>query len=195
MADGLSEPTKQDETTILEAQAITPAEKAQEYLGQLRKAVITQGAVFLHMGYLLKTIKEEELYKYMGQGGYDSFRSFLGGPELSISQATAYCLLAIYQRYIDKFKYLEKDIQDVPWSKLQMLASLEVETKEEADEWLEKARTLGAGDFRTEVSEHKANKGHEHPIPYPRVYRCKDCSMWRVEVDPQYSCHCVEPTL
>ena len=192
MADGLSKPTGENKVVRMEDET-TPQERAQIYLEQIRKAIIAQSAVYLHMGYFLIRIKEEQLYKYMGKGGYDTFSQFLAGPELSIAPSTAWALIAIYERYIRKFKFMDRQLQDIPWYKLHLLSSIDPTDKADAEEWIEKARVLGPSDFKLEVNEYKGNKGHDHPIPYPHIYRCKDCGMWRIDVDPKYECHCVEP--
>lgn len=199
MVDRLSKPTGQSKIVHVENEQITATEKqikqelAQKYLSQLRVAVFNQGSLYLEMGRLLKIIKDEKLYLYLGDGGYDSFHQLLGSPELSIGQSMAYALISIYERYMLHFKFIESDLQGIPFYKLQLLATVDIKEKDVAKEWLEKARTLGPNDFRAEVNELKGNKGHEHPIPYPHIYRCKDCGFWRIGIDPKYECHCVEP--
>jgi hypothetical protein len=168
------------------------AELAQGYVTQLRNLIYEQGLTFLEIGRLLKILRDEKLYAYLGEGGYDNFQQFVAAGDIGIKLSTAYALVGIYETYILKLGYAQEKLAEIPWTRLQALTStVKHETKAEADEWIEKAKTLGNGDFATEINELRANTGWEHPAPYPRVYRCKDCGKWRVEVDEKYKCVCI----
>ena len=169
------------------------AELAHGYVTQLQNLVYEQSLTFLEIGRLLKILRDEELFTYLGKGGYDNFRQFISAGDIGIRPSTAYALIAIYETYILKLGYKQEKLAEIPWTRLQALNStVKSETKEQADEWIEKAKTLGNGDFQTEINETRANTGWEHPIPYPRVYRCRDCGLWRVEIDEKYKCSCIK---
>lgn len=168
-------------------------ELAQGYVTQLRNLIYEQGITFLEIGRLLKIIRDEELFKYLGDGGYDSFKMFLAGGDIGLKPSSSYALIEIYDTYVLKLGYEHERLAQIPWTRLQALsATIKAHDGSEADEWLAKAETLGNGDFMTEIREARGNAGHEHPIPFPTIYRCKDCGLWRIEVNDKYKCVCIK---
>jgi len=165
---------------------------AHDIIQQLKKLVYQTGMTFIEIGRLLKIVRDEKLYKYSGEGGYDSFASFIADADLAIAPATAYAFIYLYEKFVLNFGFAEDTIANVPYYKLQMLASkVKLETKEDAEEWLAKAQTLSISDFKAELAEAKANKEGGEFLPYPTIYKCKSCKKWRYECEEKYQCKCV----
>jgi len=162
---------------------------AQQFYDAVRNNVIRTSLNFLELGYHLKVIRDEKLYEYLGDGGYDSFRMFISDANLGIKHATAYAFVRLYEVYMMKLGYKPTQLSDIPWSKLQALAGIvEPRNQQEADEWVEKARTLSNSDFQLEIREHKANAKEATFVPFPHIFRCKECGKWIVDVNDSNLC-------
>lgn len=162
---------------------------AHEYMGQLKNLVYQGSLAIVEIGRLLLIFRNEKLYTQLG---HETFERFISDSDLGFAPKTAYAFCRIYEVYVMKFKLSEDELAMVPWSKLQALAPVVSDKdKDEALEWLEKARNLGSGDFYDEVAEHKRGKGIKNRPPYPKIRLCKDCKKWRVEFEQGASCICV----
>lgn len=166
-------------------------EVALDILDQLHSLMFNQAVMFVEMGRLLLIIKEQKLYELMGNGGYESFPMFLANPDIGLKPSTAYAYIKIYKTYIRKLGYSQDEVAEIPFTKLQLLATkVDLEEKEEADEWMQKAKTLGTKDFQTELDEYVGNKGHEDKLPYPEIHRCPACGKWKVTMPEENKCKC-----
>lgn len=167
--------------TVTEPKQITadPSVVAFEMYQQLKEIVRQTSQNFLVMGRLLKYMRDQKLYTKLGTGGYDTFTSFLADAELGIRPATAYAFIRIYETYIEKLGFSDIDLEDIPYYKLQLLSTnVEPNTKTEAGEWIEKARTLSSSDFQLEIKERNANFKETTYVPFPHIFRCKVCNKW-----------------
>lgn len=168
----------------------TRADVAQEHLQQLRNLIYEQGLSIVEIGRLLLIFKAEKLYEELG---HENFRQFIADADIGIAPSTAYNIMRIYQLYVMKFGFTAEQLSQVPWGKLQALAPIiDGKDKSAAEEWLNKAKVLGAGDFHDEVVEYKKNKGQTKRLPYPKIRRCADCGGWRIEPEPHTICRCVD---
>jgi hypothetical protein len=176
----------------MESTSITKEQKrevAQKLYTELRDIIIGTSMNFLQMGRLLKIIREEKLYLYLGDGGYDSFRMFISDADLGIKHATAYAFIRLYEVYIMKLGYQQKELVDIPWARLQMLSGIvEPQTRALAEPWVAKARALSNSDFQMEIREKKANEKETTYVPFPHMFRCKECSRWVVDVTDENLC-------
>lgn len=164
------------------------AELAHGIVTQLKNLIFEQGMTFLEIGRHLKILRDEQLWETLN---YESFNAFLSTADIGLKQSTAYSFILLYEIYILKLHYTQEEIAPIPYYKLKLLGSkIKPKTKEEADDWLERAKTLGANDFDISIREFKGNEGHEHPIPFPHIYRCKECKKWKIVTDKQYVCQC-----
>ena len=161
---------------------------ASEYLGQLINLNQNHGAVLLEVARLLKIFRDERLYQDLGEGGNDNFRQFIAGAEVGIAPSTAYHYIRIYEVFCLELKYTQEDLSGIHINRLQKLTSI-VKTREQADDWLNKARVLGNGDFFDEVATIKGNSG-KNILPYPKIRRCEKCALWRVEAEAGTMCNC-----
>jgi hypothetical protein len=147
-----------------------------------------QGEVALEIGRVLKEIKEKKLYRYLGEGGYDDFFQFLSDPEISMNYNTASLYIRVYEFYVEQLKLNPDELASIPINRLNTLKSKleKTENKEEIEEWLEKAKTLGRLDFEKETEEAKITK------PRPIVLtRCKKCGKIKIVINlPDEICQC-----
>lgn len=149
----------------------------------LRKKI---SELFLEFGFVLKRIRDEKLYLQMGEGGYDTFYQFLADPEINIHPNTASAYIRVYEFYIEKHGLKKEDLLGIPLNRLNQIKSyLEEKNKEEIEEWVEKARTLGRTDFEKEMEEHKIIK--EKDI---RIEKCKKCGKYKIFYKVDSICLC-----
>lgn len=111
------------------------------------KTTIEKG--FLMMGERLYRIRSEKLFSPQ----WSSFNEYL--QEFgNMTPGTASKLINIYLRFVEEFQIPEhKLLQAKGWTNLAKIAAIS-HTKEEADEWLEKATTLSSRDLDREIHEH-----------------------------------------
>jgi hypothetical protein len=108
---------------------------------------------FVEMARLFAENRDKKYYKVLG---CDTFEEWLGTPEISISRAYAYGLMKVHDIYITKYG-MQPDEINVDISKLLMLNKLEnkglLASKEQAEEWVNKADKLSFSDLKIEVQE------------------------------------------
>lgn len=107
---------------------------------------------FILMGEALYNNRKERLYEALG---HESFESFLGDPEISISRSTAFDLMKAYEFFILTHKLDIKTLVEVGVSKVAMLLRLDLDSKAQVEDWVEKARTLSKSDLIDEIKEHQ----------------------------------------
>ena len=114
------------------------------------------GLSFLHIGKILKKIKEEKLYKYLGKDSpeFETFENFIKTPEVGIELRKAYYLIQIFNIFCLKFKFKPEDLTGLYWTTLRIL--LPLVNKDNIEGLLEKARTLTRGHLETEIKQLKA---------------------------------------
>ncbi len=136
----------------------------------------TVGGAFILIGQRLKAIKEKELYRFLGDGGYDTFESYLGSPELQFERRKAYYLIQIYSTFCENFNIKQEDISDIYWTTLREI--LPIINKENHQDWIEKARTLSRTDLNLEIKEFKSGISPttcNHEWEEITFFRCKNC--------------------
>lgn len=101
---------------------------------------------FLKMGAYLKIIHDELLYLELD---YSTWQDYLDTPEIDISRSQAYKLMAVYERWIEKWGYSPDRIKKTSIEKLYIASS---QAKDDNyDEWLCKAETLSRADLKAET--------------------------------------------
>ena len=145
-----------------------------------------QGELALEFGYVLKKIRDEKLFKYIGDGGFDNFYQFLSSPEISLNPNTALMYIRVYEFYIEKLKLPKEELIEIPVNRLNQLKSgLEDKTKEEVLEWIEKAKVLGRRDFEKEMEEAKFKKEKDIEIKV-----CRKCGKKQIYYKVNSLCYC-----
>jgi len=143
-----------------------------------------QRKLFLDLGFVLSKIKHNKLYLEMGEGGFDTWRSFLANPEINISPSTADVYIKVYNFYIEKLKLPREEVLDIPLVRLNMMKSkLEGLNESERDDLIAKAKTLSYNDFKIEA----IDNGKEI-IRAIKVTKCEKCGKLIIQYDPEQIC-------
>jgi hypothetical protein len=138
------------------------------------KTTIEKG--FLMMGERLYKIRAEKLYSPQ----WSSFAEYL--EEFgNMSQGTASKLINVYLRFVKEFEIDEsKLLQAKGWTNLAKIAAIS-RTKEEAEEWVDKAIVLTARDLDREITEYtkgtdmiKCEHKHDEVMLLHTCIDCKD---------------------
>lgn len=153
---------------------------------QTIELVKNQRKLFLELGYVLSQIKKNDLYKEIGDGGFNTWRSFLANPEINITPSTADVYIKVYEFYIEKLNMTKDEVLLIPLNRLSMMKfKLEGMNETERGELIEKAKTLSAGDFKIEL----VDNGIEHKRAI-NVTRCGVCNKLVIKYDPEQVCSC-----
>jgi len=112
---------------------------------------------FLCLGELLFNIKEKKFYEILD---YQTFSSYLGSPEISISLSTTYALIDIYDRFLLQFKINQDRLLPIGRTKLERI--LPIIDEKNYEEWLEKAEYLSTSDLDKELKQFKNKKVFEY---------------------------------
>ena len=134
---------------------ITPAHENYTYICSLRKNITSS---FWELVIQLRKCRDNEYWRVLG---HESWGSYLAQPEIDLTQQTVDNYLTVYNALHDK-GILPPAVVSVDISKLQ--AIVPYITKENAEELIEKAKTLSRGDLRDEMRELSLPKTIQ-PIP------------------------------
>ena len=115
----------------------------------------------LRLASLLISNHDNQYYKILG---YDSWEEFLAIPELSMSRSFAYKIMQVYRIWIQKFFVSQENLMNIDNEKL-FLASTQA-TKDNYEEWLERARTLSRSDIRGLIKE----EDYSYKVTCPRCH-------------------------
>ena len=118
----------------------------------------------------LKEIRDNGMY----EGRWDSFEDFLKDPEMGMDKSTASRMITIHEVLIVKYNIEPNTISKVGWTKASELLPV-INSKEDAEEWLETASVLSKDDLRKEVKEARGGGpgiGCKHEDTYEIVMRC-----------------------
>jgi hypothetical protein len=137
------------------------------------------GVSFIYIGKELKKIKEENLYKYLGQSPeYESFENYVNSLNLDLRKA--YYLIQIYSTFVLKYGYKPEELSDTNWTALRSI--LPVTNEDNYKDMVEKARLLTRSHLEMEVKSLKSGltsmedlESHKHEWEYINYYKCKIC--------------------
>lgn len=151
---------------------IEPAvQEAIDYLQETTELKKNLEVAFIDLGRHLKRIKDEKLYLH----GYENFLGFLD--DIKVSESVASRLIAIYDKFIIQLGYAPAQVAEAGgWSLVSTILPV-IQTREDADEWMNKATTLTRADLRREIKEHQSGIDMtkcEHAETYT-VTICRDC--------------------
>ena len=143
---------------------------------ELQKAGI---ALYLELGKTLYNIREQKLFMYMGNGGFDTYRDFLDNPEISFSESAAYEYTSVYEFYCLKQGYTPDQLQEYPLNRLKRLIPLlkDKENPEEIKKQIEDVRGQTSRDFEATISPIAPDK--------PQVYIDKETLKWIIKFKPE----------
>ncbi len=128
---------------------------------------------FLLLGERLLKIRQEELYK----GQWDSFEEYLESIHLNKSVASR--LICVFEKFVVEYGINPDRILEAGgWSDCYQIAILS-ENKEDAEDWLNKAKVLNSTDLRREITEFRTGKPMKdckHPNRY-LLSVCPTCGL------------------
>ena len=101
---------------------------------------------FLKMGAFLKIIHDNSLYLELDS---PTWQEYLDTPEIDLSRSQAYKLMAVYERWCEKWGYSPERIKKTSIEKLYIASSQANDDTHE--EWLCKAETLSRADLKAET--------------------------------------------
>lgn len=155
---------------------------------QYRQCVVLvkqQALLFLRLGRVLKDIKDHELYKDMGEGGFDTFQQFLNNPEIGLKPSTAYLYIRIYEYYQLELHMGEEEIIKTPINRLMtLMPHLKKMKDKDAKKLVEDTQDLTNYDFKEEMAE------RELVVQKPSVYLHSECNKYRIEYKEDQICQC-----
>lgn len=143
-------PAKQE---TMEPKLIELRKKAEKNDNLIRQLNIQIDSQLIALGIALVENQKREYWKILG---YTTFRSYMAS---LLSQSRGYRAIDISRSLCVELGFEPIVIQDIGEKKLGMIVPL-VKTmkKEEAEGWVEKARTLSASDLRKEIDEYLHKK-------------------------------------
>lgn len=168
---------------------------------------------FLRKGQILKSLRDTERFKKLGDGGYETFNSFLNDPVLKISRGYAFQQIQAFDFYIGELHMPVEEVESIASIKLMIQAMNFINVKnlsnEQAIEVIEKAKVLSYSDFFAEVApeEQKVIEGEVQPQQpaiaptveqrneqdeylRPSVKRCDMCDKHQIEYYDDQICNC-----
>lgn len=146
----------------------------------LQKYIKKQAELYIVIGKTLKDIRDQKLFTYLGEGGYDTFQQFLNNHEIGLRPSTAYLYIRIYEYYIERLQLLPAQIIEIPINRLmRLLPSLKQKEDEESKQIVENISTLTNYDFDVEVKEKSLET--KRPI----LYKDKETGKYVFEFYPE----------
>jgi len=115
---------------------------------------------FWNLAIMLKINRDRKYYNILG---YSTFEEYLGTPEISLSRGYVFKLIKNYELWVQKYNVSPAKLQGIDAEKLYLTGI--VATKEDYEEWLERARVLSRSDIRGLI------KGEE----YEYWVKCPQC--------------------
>lgn len=191
---------------------IAQEKQAWDEYEELRQLIKNDIRSFLRKGQLLKNLRDTERYKKLGDGGYETFNSFLNDPVLKISRGYAYQQIQMFDFYVEELHLPVEEIEDIASIKLMIHCANYINThnlnNEQALEIIEKAKVLSYTDFFREMEELPGGNVVEGQIAAspaqlpsaeqreidsyrkPHIERCEMCNKSRVEYFKDQICDC-----
>ncbi len=124
---------------------------------------------FLLLGERLKKIRDEGMFRPT----YSFFYEWLEA-EAKMKESMASRLISVYEKFIVNWGIDPTKVAEAGgWSDVYSIGTF-AKTKEEAESWLERKKTLSSGDFRKEVTESKHGKC-EHEWVEVHLNQCTKC--------------------
>ena len=117
------------------------------------------------LGGLLARCRDMKWYK---EAGYTTFKAFLTEQFPTIETRKAEYLMKMYLCLVES-EVEWNQVKDIGWSKLARMAS--VMTKENADQWIELARTSNTTELLQAIKEAKQSPDTDAPIPSEPVVK------------------------
>ena len=144
----------------------------------LQKSIREHAKLFLKIGRILKEIRDYELHKHIGDGGFDTFQDFLNNPEIAVKPSTAYLYIRIYEYYVDRLGLLEQEVIEIPVNRLmRALPALKKLDDDKAKEMITDIKYMTNQDYEIEVKE----KGLD--FIKPSIYKDKETGLYIIDFE------------
>lgn len=85
---------------------------------QLTIALGVRNKSYALIGASLKKIKNEELWKHLGETGYKSWSGFLSDPDIGMSVKTAYNYIFFYEEIVERLGYSIDETERISYTRL-----------------------------------------------------------------------------
>ena len=159
-------------------------------LTQLEEFIKQQGILFLEIGKRLKILRDEKMFRLLGD--YQTWSDFLADGRISLSHTTIYTYIGIYEIFVMKYGFSFDLLSPIPYDKLSKVlrSARKAENVEEAREIVEKARTLSRSDLALEFGEEREINLTKTRLV--KAFKCDDCEKWRVDLPEDEICKCRE---
>jgi len=151
-------------------ESLPKEERAFETWKALLTAKRSHEALFLAIGKLLKSIRDDKLFEVLD---YENFSQFLSSEELSFSREKAYMCIRIYEYYIEQLQLSEKTVRSMNIGRLSMMIPLlKDKSREDAIQEIEEMNSLRHNEFVREVRKRYSRDGK------PTVYWSEEHEKW-----------------
>jgi len=167
---------------------ITPTQKrAFDLYTKTISLVSSQKEIMIDLIEVLKEIKEKKLYRYLGEGGFDTWSQFLAAPEIDLAKPTVDAYIDIYEYYIGTLKIKREELFKISLNRLNILKGKikKIESKSEQLELIEQAKNLSYSDFYTVMREKKLVEE-----PAFHITKCEKCNKYEIEYHQDKICIC-----
>lgn len=148
--EGLGDRTKMDSSQIAEE-----AYTNHQLIIKIKQSITKD---FWNLAIMLKINRDRKYYRTLG---YETFEEYLGTPEISLSRAYTYKLIKNYELWVQKYRVSPAKLQGIDSEKLYLVGV--VATKEDYEEWLEKAKVLSRSDIRSLIK----GEDYEYKVTCP----------------------------
>lgn len=150
-----------------------------DLLTELNQKLKAHHRSFFEIGRLLTELKEKELYKTLGQGGYDTWSQFMAGNELSVNSKTAEAYMNLYDFWVKQQNYTLDELSEVPYDKLRMVQPMARQLDSAGvRELFEKTKVLSRTDLLIETG--KATEEGNLRRKWVNVELCDKCQGYKL---------------
>ena len=142
-----------------------------------------QNKLFFEIGGTLKMFRDTELFRELGDGGYDTFSSFIANGELGIAKSTAQAYITLYEFWVEEKGYSLEVLSEIPYDKLRMVlpSAREAKTDNEVSELFNKAKVLSRSDLLIELG--KSDETGRPKFKTIILQLCKSCGGYKYSSD------------
>lgn len=171
------------------------AKKHFDLVSKLKKVLMLSQMGFLQAGHYLYEIKKTKSYITEDQSESVSFTEFLSRPDIPLPGHTvesrvrvAQALIRIWKIFKLQYSIDDSKLAEIGWSKLDLIAKVVKSKSEDAEEWIEKARTLGIRELSQEISSGGQSlmeltmcdhRNHPEWIKEIHIWKCTKCgTIW-----------------
>jgi hypothetical protein len=159
MSTSGSEIVKEDTRELISA------ERASQLYHEILEHKRTIGIGLCKLGRIFKLFRDEKLYELLG---CESFREFIGQPEIAFAESSVRAYIAMYETWVIEYGYEEEDVANVGLGKLQVITHPSRLLPSKREEMFDMANSLSKSDLKQEI---RVLLGQEEEEPEERPER------------------------